>query len=153
MCHCRVVPPPCGLHLHKHQQEGHHKLCSCLPEEVLAIPVTNSIRKQRSFSDVNSWRSYERCLFFNCFVFSVHVNMGVRMTVCMPVGLASTALPIFCQTSLYQMGLTFLSFLNVCIVDHFQIHCSQPSAQLLSVWEVRRLKLQSAPTESEHWRT
>ena len=72
---------------------------------------TNSFRKRRSFSDVNSWRSYEQCLFFSYFVCSVHVNMCVRM----PVSFSSTTLPIFCQTSLCLMGSMSPSFLNICM--------------------------------------
>ena len=90
-------------------------LRSCLPGAGLTTPFTNSVRKRRSFSHVNSWRSCEQCLFFSCFVRSVHMHMGVRMNVRMPVGLASTALPISCQTSLCLMGSTFPSFLNICM--------------------------------------
>ena len=93
----KVVTPPCDLRLHEHQQKGRHKLCSYLPGAVLAALFTNSVRKRRSFSDVSSWRSYEQCLFFSCFVCFVHVNMGVRMNVRMPTGLASTALPFFVE--------------------------------------------------------
>ena len=47
---------------------------------------TSSVRKRRSFLVCAAG-------FFGCFVFLVHENMGVRMEVRMPVGLASTALP------------------------------------------------------------
>ena len=136
---CIVATPPCDLcsaQTLEIQQKGHHRLCSCLPVAGLTTPFTNSVRKRRSFSDVNSWRSYEQCLFFSCFVCSVHVNRGVRMNVRMPVGLASTTLPISCRTSLCLMGSTFPPFLNICMslltsacLDHFEIHkhCSQPS--------------------------
>ena len=86
-----------------------------LPGAMLTTPFTNSVRKRHSFSDVNNWRSDEQCLFFNCFVCSVHVNMGVHMNIRVPVGLASTALLICCQTSLCLMGSTFSSFLNICM--------------------------------------
>ena len=45
------------------------KLCSCLPEEVLAIPFTNSVRKNRLFSDVDSWNSYMNNVCFSAVLF------------------------------------------------------------------------------------
>ena len=112
-CHTTMWPMFC-TNIRKSVQRT-SQLCSCLPGDGLTTPFTNSVRKRRSFSDVNSWRSYEQCLFFSCFVRSVHVNMGVRMNVRMPVGLASTTLPISCRTSLCLMGSTFPSFLNICM--------------------------------------
>ena len=100
-----MATPPCDLRWHKHQQKKHHKFCSGLPGAMLTTLFTRSVRKRRSFSDVNSWRSYEQCLFFSCFVCCIHVNMGVRTNVRMPVGFDSTALPFFiCQSSLCLMG-------------------------------------------------
>ena len=66
---CIVATQPCDLRWHKHQQKKHRKFCSGLPGAVLAAPFTknNSVRKGRSFSDVNSWRLYEQCLFFRLF--------------------------------------------------------------------------------------
>ena len=118
---CIVATPPCDLRWHKHQQKGHRKFCSGLPGAMLTTPFTNSARKRRSFSDANSWRSYEQCLFFSCFVCCVHVNRGVRMNVRMPVGFDSTALSFFnCLMSLCLMGSTFPSFLTSACIDHFQ---------------------------------
>ena len=90
---CNVVKI-CDLRLKQHQPEGYLKLCCCLPHTMLTAPLTNSVRKRRPFSDLNSWRSYDQCLFFSCLVFSIHVNMGDCMNVRMPVCAASTALPI-----------------------------------------------------------
>ena len=113
---CIVATPPCDLRWHKHQQKGHCKFCSGLPGAMLTAPFTNSVRKRRSFSDANSWRSYEQCLFFSCFVCCVHVNRGARMNVRMPVSFDSTALPFFIRLmSLCLMGSTCPSFLNICM--------------------------------------
>ena len=99
--------------------KGRHKLCSCLPEAVLTAPFTNNVRKRRSFSDVNSWHSYEQCLFFSCFVCSVHVNMGVRMK-SMPVGLASTPpSPLFVERLCVRWVQRPLLFLNMCMHRSF----------------------------------
>ena len=116
--------------LHKHQQEGHHKLCCCLSAARLKAPLTNRVRKLCSASDVNTWHSYEQCLFFSCIVFSVHLNMGVHMNFCVPVGLASTALHTSLSTSLCLVGLMFPSILNVCIhrsLFTFTVHNPQRS--------------------------
>ena len=145
---CIVATQPCDLRWHKHQQKKHRKFCSGLPGAVLAAPFTNSVRKRPSFSDVNSWRSYEQCLFFSCFVCCVHVNMGVRMNVRMPVGFDSTALPFFIrQMSLCLMGSTFPSFLNISMnrsLSSFIAHNPQCNF-VLDVWAVRRSNFQSAP--------
>ena len=90
---------------------------------------------------MNSWRSYEQCLFFSCFVCCVHVNMGVRMNVRMPVGFDSAALPFFIRhMSLCLMGSTFPSFLNICMrrsLSRLIAHNPQCNF-VLDVWAVRR---------------
>ena len=122
---CIVVTQPCDLRWHKHQQKKHRKFCSGFPGAVLADPFTNSVRKRRSFSDVNNWRSYEQCLFFSCFVCCVHVNMGVRMNVRMPVGFDSTALPFLFVTCLCVWWVQrSLPFLISPWSDHFHFQAS-----------------------------
>ena len=51
---CKVVTPPDDLRLHKHQQEGHRKLCCCLPEGMLTAPFTTAFMSGLCFLDVNS---------------------------------------------------------------------------------------------------
>ena len=138
---CIFARPPCDLRWHKHQQKGHREFCSGLPGAMLTTPFTNSVRKRRSFSDANSWRSYEQCLFFSCFVCCVHVNRGVRMKVRMPVGFDSTALPFFIRLmSLCLMGSAFPTFLNICMhrsLSRFIAHNPQCNF-VLDVWAFRR---------------
>ena len=143
---CIVATRPCDLYsaqTSENQQKGHHNLCSCL----------NSVRKRRSLSDVNSWRSYEQCLVFSCFVRSVHVNMGVRVNVRMPVGLASTALPFLVKRLCVWWVQRSLPFITSACPDHFEIHKhrSQPSTQF-RVGCVGRLALELtiSSKDSEH---
>ena len=136
---CIVATPPCDLRWHKHQQKGHRKFCSGLPGAMLTAPFTNSVRKRRSLSDADSWRSYEQCLFFSCFVAFMWTWTFVWTFVCPSVLTQPPSLFYSSNVSVFD-GFNVLFLLNICMhrsLSRFIAHNPQCNF-VLDVWAFRR---------------
>ena len=151
-----VATPPCDLcsaQTLENQQKGYHRLCSRLPGAGLTTPFTNSVRKRRSFSDVNSWRSYEQCLFSAVSCAPFMLTWAFVWTFACPSVWPQPPSPFLVKRLCVwwvQLPLPFLT--SVCLYD-FEIHkhCSQPSMQLRFECLGRlALELTISSKESEH---